>query len=317
MWCIVWLKWLLMMRLQAHIRSHALHLLNIKETAYLCDPVFYLPPSDDDLKAFKEQAPHSIDITPQNFRLDLHQSRQSLFNWCAKEVFAHDFIRRVTQDKWYSFPPIPEKYLVTNYVEYTFHGQIKHLMRVYKATDATARGKHLWLVAIHNRKWTVGGFYLSVCCLSDLGTVIPISSKSVEGDPGLPSATLRETRYAGHERGRVFSWWDFNEEICKPEDFMVQHEPHILSLAIGRSRSRKSDIIISERTPLEFVITLHNLLSTKMHRRLQGCQSTAMIMGGTCHSETLRYKISPQTCRSMISPFRCKRERQKWLNEKA
>lgn len=141
--------------MQAHLRIHALHLLNIEETAQLRDPAFYVPPSDEDIKAFDKRLPGCIEITPGKFRLDLTRSRNTLFNRCAKGVFARDFIHKVTQDKWYSFPPILDKYLDLDYVQHTFHGQMKHLIKVYKSRDATVIEERLRMVAYQGRKRTV------------------------------------------------------------------------------------------------------------------------------------------------------------------
>lgn len=132
-----------------------LRLLRITDTSQLRDTRFYKPQSDDEIRSHKERTPGSIEVTAAKFTLDLSRSRNTLFNKCAKSVFAQDFIQKVTQDKWYSYPPIPARYLDPYYVTFTLHGQMKNLVKAFNATDPGKRADRLKQVAKQNRKRTV------------------------------------------------------------------------------------------------------------------------------------------------------------------
>ncbi|KIJ04702.1 hypothetical protein PAXINDRAFT_22003, partial [Paxillus involutus ATCC 200175] len=69
------------------------------------------PPTKDELGAFNRHSPGCIQITTSNLRLDLSGKCTSPFNREAKGVFVDDFRKRVLQEGWYHFPPIPEKYM--------------------------------------------------------------------------------------------------------------------------------------------------------------------------------------------------------------
>ncbi|KAH7908130.1 hypothetical protein BJ138DRAFT_1208160, partial [Hygrophoropsis aurantiaca] len=90
------------------------------------------PPTDEEVQAFNCRDPGCIQISAENFRLDLSRSRNSPFNRQAKHVFAKDFINKVTQEKWYTHPSIPLRFLTHNFVECTLHSQMSNLKRSYR-----------------------------------------------------------------------------------------------------------------------------------------------------------------------------------------
>ncbi|KAF8833546.1 hypothetical protein BDN67DRAFT_1017428 [Paxillus ammoniavirescens] len=108
------------------------------------------PPTDEEIKVFKNHMPNCIQITPENFRFDLNHKQTSPFNNCAKTVAAVEFLKRVKDDHYF-YPPIPSKFLNQDYVVFMLHGQLKHLIRIYKELQAGPSKKTKRLI---DTSWT-------------------------------------------------------------------------------------------------------------------------------------------------------------------
>ncbi|KIJ05036.1 hypothetical protein PAXINDRAFT_159180, partial [Paxillus involutus ATCC 200175] len=93
---------------QEKLCLHVVSMLKIASTEFITEAP---PPTKDELRAFNRHSPGCIQITTSNLRLDLSGKCTSPFNREAKGVFVDDFRKRVLQEGWYHFPPIPEKYM--------------------------------------------------------------------------------------------------------------------------------------------------------------------------------------------------------------
>lgn len=90
-----------------------------------------LPPTTQEILAFNRHVPGCIEVTVENFRLDLHHKRTSPFNLTAQAVFADDFRTKVLEEKWYSYPGIPKRFLNCDYIKYYLRQHMKHLKKMY------------------------------------------------------------------------------------------------------------------------------------------------------------------------------------------
>jgi len=117
---------------QRYIRDHLLTLLGIKDLKYIADAKDRCNISEEENEAFNRELPGSIQITTNDFRLDLTRSRSTLLNRTAMEVFAEDFYQKVTVDHWYNSPPIPPQYLELNLIGDCFYEHLKYVKSRYK-----------------------------------------------------------------------------------------------------------------------------------------------------------------------------------------
>ncbi|KAI6040011.1 hypothetical protein EDC04DRAFT_2894716 [Pisolithus marmoratus] len=114
-----------------YIRDHLLALLGIKDLKNIADAKDRCTISEQENEAFNRDLPGSIQITANDFRLDLSRNRSTLFNRTAMEVFAEDFYQKVTRDGWYKSPPIPVRYLQVDTISDCFYYHLKHVKSRY------------------------------------------------------------------------------------------------------------------------------------------------------------------------------------------
>lgn len=85
---------------------------------------------------FVAQEAGCIQITPEHFRLDLEDSRDSPFNQTAISVFARDLHEKIAKGHWYSlttyFDPLAPELVTVEYLEYSLYHHLKHVKDVYK-----------------------------------------------------------------------------------------------------------------------------------------------------------------------------------------
>lgn len=115
-----------------YVRDHLLALLGIKDLKNIADAKARCTISEAENEAFIRELPGSIQITANDFRLDLSRDRSTLFNRTAMEVFTADFYRKVMQDNWYNSPPIPTQYLQVDIISDCFYYHLKHVKSRYK-----------------------------------------------------------------------------------------------------------------------------------------------------------------------------------------
>ncbi|KAF9231882.1 hypothetical protein BU15DRAFT_55657 [Melanogaster broomeanus] len=139
-------------------------MLNITGTEHIAEAP--PPPMEDELKAFNHRSPGCIQITASSFRLDLSGKRTSPFNHEAKAMFADDFPKRVLQEGWYHFPPIPEKFMERGYIIFYLNWHMKHLRRMYRervlSRDPAKIRERLTKSARSNRKTRLYRAHLAV-----------------------------------------------------------------------------------------------------------------------------------------------------------
>ncbi|KAI6135268.1 hypothetical protein EDD17DRAFT_1502129, partial [Pisolithus thermaeus] len=88
--------------------------------------------SEEENEAFIRELPGCIQITANDFRLDLSRDCSTLFNRTAMEIFAADFYQKVTLDNWYNSLPIPARYLQVDIINDCFYYHLKHVKSRYK-----------------------------------------------------------------------------------------------------------------------------------------------------------------------------------------
>jgi len=138
-----------------------------------------LPPplTASEIKSYNRGDDNCIVISKDDFRMDFKQSRDSPFNLEAIRIAAEDFIMRVTRDKWYPVPRIPDRYLEQDYVESLMFNHLKYIKSKYsevmKASDSD-KDRQLQSAARSSRKTRV-----SVTC----GAVFSIIYASADSNP--------------------------------------------------------------------------------------------------------------------------------------
>lgn len=74
--------------------------------------------------------------TGTNFCYDFRQKHDAAYNSEAVSVFAEDFLFCISKHKWYSNPPIAERFLTLDCVENAIRGHLAYITRLYKVTSS-------------------------------------------------------------------------------------------------------------------------------------------------------------------------------------
>lgn len=119
---------------QAIIRKHFLRVYNIDRLEQL--PLVYVPVTERERLLFVGRREGCIHITSSNFRLDLDQTRDSVFNQTAVSVFSKDLHEKITKSHWYttSFEdpiPLAPELVTVSYLEFLFYHHLKYIKDVY------------------------------------------------------------------------------------------------------------------------------------------------------------------------------------------
>ncbi|KAI6125169.1 hypothetical protein EV401DRAFT_2207616 [Pisolithus croceorrhizus] len=115
-----------------YTHDHLLALLGIRDLKNIADAKDRCRISEEENEAFIRELPGCIQITANDFRLDLSRDCSTLFNRTAMEIFAADFYQKVTLDNWYNSLPIPARYLQVDIINDCFYYHLKHVKSRYK-----------------------------------------------------------------------------------------------------------------------------------------------------------------------------------------
>ncbi|KAG2744850.1 hypothetical protein P692DRAFT_20742955, partial [Suillus brevipes Sb2] len=162
---------------------HAQLLLKVEDYRHLTSTNCSL--TEYEREAYCEQHPDRIKITGDNFRLDLMDNRNSLFNRDAVVIFAFDFINKIKELGWYADSNLPERYLTQKHVSSAFYSHLKtikgHYVDVSKGQDREGQKKkeeRLRRGARNSRKMRLFAERLQGC--------------AVPGSPFAPQITILE-----------------------------------------------------------------------------------------------------------------------------
>ncbi|KAG2092260.1 hypothetical protein BD769DRAFT_1395489 [Suillus cothurnatus] len=123
---------------KACIRQHAHHLLKVSDYKLLTSSNCSI--TEDENFAYISDAPGRIQITADNFRLDLMCHRTTKFNVDAILIFSLDFIEKATKFHWYSNSKIPERYFTRKAVKDAFYSHFKTIRDYYKDIEKVKNG---------------------------------------------------------------------------------------------------------------------------------------------------------------------------------
>ncbi|KAG1794232.1 uncharacterized protein HD556DRAFT_1308281 [Suillus plorans] len=123
---------------KACIRQHAHHLLKVSDYRLLTSSNCSI--TEDENFAYISNTPGRIQITADNFHLDLMRYRSTKFNIDAILVFALDFIEKTTKFGWYSDSKIPERYFTRKAVKDAFCSHFKTIRDYYKDIEKIKNG---------------------------------------------------------------------------------------------------------------------------------------------------------------------------------
>jgi hypothetical protein len=112
------------------VRDHLKRLLKIKTLDESLLRV--VPLTDQELLDYNTRTLNCIQITPENFRLDMSRALGCPFNVEAIEVFTMDFLEKIQKDGWYRSYSIPAECLTVKEVSETIHQHLKHVFKIYK-----------------------------------------------------------------------------------------------------------------------------------------------------------------------------------------
>lgn len=110
---------------------------------------------------FVAKEPGCIQITPEDFRLDFAQTRDSPFNQTAISVLAKDLHEKITRDHWYRVEyndphPLDPQLVTVEYLEYILYHHLKHVKEVWTVGEDPERiSSHQQAAARGQRKQTV------------------------------------------------------------------------------------------------------------------------------------------------------------------
>ncbi|KAJ3507925.1 hypothetical protein NLJ89_g6031 [Agrocybe chaxingu] len=112
-----------------YLRLHLLYLLKLETLDNLKT---IAPLTDEEVEAYKINAPNSITITADNWRYDFSRPRDNLFNKEAEYVFADSFVDDLRNGGYTHPNPLPELFWDAVYVKARFHSQLKYLCGLYR-----------------------------------------------------------------------------------------------------------------------------------------------------------------------------------------
>jgi hypothetical protein len=123
------------------------------------------PLHEDELAAYNLRQEGCITISCENFRMDFTRDRSIPFNLEAEFEFAINFRHRVLIDKWYSFPPIPDRFMTEEYIIFCLHNHVKYVREKYKeyvVDNSRNTYQKLQLAARSSRKSRVSWSLISI-----------------------------------------------------------------------------------------------------------------------------------------------------------
>lgn len=150
------------------VRRHFLHMLGIGSLDQIRSCC--IPLTEHERLTFVARKQGAIVITPEQFRVDLQQPRDSEFNATAISVFASDLHAKVTKHGWYSLTydgprPLAPELITIDYLEYTLYHHLKHVREVYKQIKTLTpvrKDERRKLAARKQRKQTVTVFVVAI-----------------------------------------------------------------------------------------------------------------------------------------------------------
>ncbi|KAH7919001.1 hypothetical protein BV22DRAFT_1051364, partial [Leucogyrophana mollusca] len=117
---------------------------NISDLKYLKTIQGRCKLTDEQREAFETRHEDCIKITADNFRLDLIDDRDSLFNTEAVHVFATSFLDKVVNHGWYPNPGINAKYRDVDEIATAFYSHLKHVKARYSEQTAKDSSKKVY-----------------------------------------------------------------------------------------------------------------------------------------------------------------------------